>query len=120
MASVVTNEIKLLSGNSHPDLTATIANRLGIRVANTLCCNNSNLEISVTIGESVRDEDVYILQSTAPGNINDGLIELLIMIRACRSASARSITAVIPNFPYARQDKKVDLRKMKFDLNKTE
>lgn len=66
----------------------------------------SNQETSVTIGESVRDEDVFILQSTAPGDINDGLMELLIMIHACRTASARRITAVIPNFPYARQDKK--------------
>ncbi len=49
---------------------------------------------------------VFILQSTAPGDINDGLMELLIMIHACRTASARRITAVIPNFPYARQDKK--------------
>ena len=60
----------------------------------------------MTIGESVRDEDVFILQSTAPGDINDGLMELLIMINACKTASARRITAVLPNFPYARQDKK--------------
>src|SRR4030081_2564736 len=66
----------------------------------------SNQETSVTIGEYVRDEDVFILQSTAPGEINDGLMELLIMINACKTASARRITAVIPNFPYARQDKK--------------
>jgi ribose-phosphate pyrophosphokinase len=46
------------------------------------------------------------MQSTAPGDINDGLMELLIMINACKTASARRITAVIPNFPYARQDKK--------------
>jgi ribose-phosphate pyrophosphokinase len=51
-------------------------------------------------------ETVFILQSTAPGDINDGLMELLIMINACKTASARRITAVIPNFPYARQDKK--------------
>ena len=49
---------------------------------------------------------VFILQTTAPGEINDGLMELLIMINACKTASARRITAVIPNFPYARQDKK--------------
>ena len=49
---------------------------------------------------------VFILQSTAPGDINDGLMELLIIINACKTASARRITAVIPNFPYARQDKK--------------
>jgi ribose-phosphate pyrophosphokinase len=98
----------------------------------------SNQETSVTIGESVRDEDgkssfqapaeppactspaplylflrpdrdpcpVFILQSTRPNDINDGLMELLIMINACKTASARRITAVLPNFPYARQDKK--------------
>lgn len=65
----------------------------------------SNRETSVTIGESVRDEDVFILQ-TGCGSINDHLMELLIMINACRSASARRITAIIPCFPYARQDKK--------------
>ena len=80
--------------------------RLGISVANTMSLNYSNQETSVSIGESVRDEDVFILQSTAPGDVNDGLMELLIMIHACRTASARRITAVIPNFPYARQDKK--------------
>ncbi|KAI0484315.1 ribose-phosphate pyrophosphokinase 3 [Xylariaceae sp. FL0804] len=100
------NEIKLLSGNSHPLLAKLVADRLGIDVAKTMSLNYSNQETSVTIGESVRDEDVFILQSTAPGDINDGLMELLIMIHACRTASARRITAVLPNFPYARQDKK--------------
>ncbi|KAI1269595.1 ribose-phosphate pyrophosphokinase 3 [Xylariaceae sp. FL1019] len=100
------NEIKLLSGNSHPILAKLVADRLGVEIAKTMSLNYSNQETSVTIGESVRDEDVFILQSTAPGDINDGLMELLIMIHACRTASARRITAVIPNFPYARQDKK--------------
>ncbi|CAG8500149.1 10663_t:CDS:2 [Racocetra fulgida] len=65
----------------------------------------SNQETSVTIGESVRDEDVFIIQSGC-GEINDNIMELLIMINACKTASARRITAVIPCFPYARQDKK--------------
>lgn len=68
---------------------------LGIEVANTMSLHYSNQETSVSIGESVRDEDVFILQSTAPGDVNDGLMELLIMIHACRTASARRITAVI-------------------------
>ncbi|KAF3765476.1 hypothetical protein M406DRAFT_67918 [Cryphonectria parasitica EP155] len=104
--STMSNEIKLLSGNSHPMLAQLVANRLGIEIAKTMSLNYSNQETSVTVGESVRDEDVFIIQSTAPGDINDGLMELLIMIHACRTASARRITAVIPNFPYARQDKK--------------
>lgn len=57
------------------------------------------------LGESVRDEDVFIMQ-TGADSINDHLMELLIMVNACRTASARRITAVIPCFPYARQDKK--------------
>jgi len=52
------------------------------------------------------DDTVFIIQSTEPGNINDHIMELLILINACRTASARRITAVLPNFPYARQDKK--------------
>lgn len=101
-----TNSVKLLTGNSHPKLAKLVAERLGIQLAKTMCLNYSNQETSVTVGESVRDEDVFIIQSTAPGDINDGLMELLIMINACKTASARRITAVIPNFPYARQDKK--------------
>jgi len=103
---MATNSIKLLTGNSHPQLARLVADRLGIELAKTMSLNYSNQETSVTVGESVRDEDVFILQSTAPGDINDGLMELLIMINACKTASARRITAVIPNFPYARQDKK--------------
>ncbi|OWP04228.1 hypothetical protein B2J93_9296 [Marssonina coronariae] len=103
---MATNSIKLLTGNSHPQLARLVAERLGIELAKTMSLNYSNQETSVTVGESVRDEDVFILQSTAPGDINDGLMELLIMINACKTASARRITAVIPNFPYARQDKK--------------
>lgn len=57
--------------------------RLGIEIAKTMSLNYSNQETSVTVGESVRDEDVFIVQSTAPGDINDGLMELLIMIHAC-------------------------------------
>lgn len=63
-----------------------------------VCC-------SVEIGESVRGEDVYIIQSGC-GEINDNLMELLIMINACKIASSSRVTAVIPCFPYARQDKK--------------
>jgi len=69
--------------------------------------NAPNLDFfySVEIGESVRGEDVYIVQSGC-GEINDNLMEMLIMINACKIASASRVTAVIPCFPYARQDKK--------------
>ncbi|KAL1889618.1 ribose phosphate diphosphokinase subunit prs4 [Ceratocystis pirilliformis] len=106
MPTPMSNEIKLISGSSHVDLSGRIAKRLGIEVSKTMSLQYSNQETSFTMGESIRDEDVFIIQSTAPGDINDGLMELLIMIHACRTASARRITAVIPNYPYARQDKK--------------
>jgi ribose-phosphate pyrophosphokinase len=67
---------------------------------------DSNCETSITIGESVRDEDVYIITQVGSGDVNDRIMELLIMVNACKTASARRITAVIPNFPYARQDRK--------------
>ncbi|AGO10730.1 AaceriAGR371Cp [[Ashbya] aceris (nom. inval.)] len=101
------NSIKLLAGNSHPELAEKISARLGVPLSKIGVYHYSNKETSVTIGESIRDEDVYIIQTgTGEQEINDFLMELLIMIHACRSASARKITAVIPNFPYARQDKK--------------
>jgi ribose-phosphate pyrophosphokinase len=78
---------------------------LGLDLSKIQVSQYSNQETSVTIGESVRDEDVFILQ-TGCGEVNDYLMELLIMIHACKTASARRITALIPNFPYARQDKK--------------
>lgn len=99
------NSIKLLAGNSHPALAKAVAARLGIELSKINVSQYANQETSVTIGESVRDEDVFIIQ-TGCGEVNDYLMELLIMIHACKTASARRITAVIPNFPYARQDKK--------------
>ncbi|CEP60263.1 ribose-phosphate diphosphokinase LALA0_S01e06700g [Lachancea lanzarotensis] len=101
------NSIKLLSGNSHPDLAEKIAKILGLSLSKIGVYQYSNKETSVTIGESIRDEDVYIIQTgSGQQEINDFLMELLILIHACKTASARRITAVIPNFPYARQDKK--------------
>ena len=67
---------------------------------------------SVEVGESVRGEDVFIIQSGC-GDINDNLMELLILINACKIASAERVTAVIPCFPYARQDKKDKVNKLK-------
>ncbi|CAG8627029.1 2884_t:CDS:2 [Cetraspora pellucida] len=100
-----TNSIKIFAGNSHIELARLVARRLGIELSRVMVLKYSNQETSVTIGESVRDEDVFIIQSGC-GEINDNIMELLIMINACKTASARRITAVIPCFPYARQDKK--------------
>ncbi|XP_058978842.1 ribose-phosphate pyrophosphokinase 1-like [Musca domestica] len=97
--------IKVFSGTSHPHLAQRIVDRLGIDLGKVVTNNFRNLETCVEIGESVRGEDVYIVQSGS-GEINDNLMELLIMINACKIASASRVTAVIPCFPYARQDKK--------------
>ena len=101
------NSIKLISGNSHPKLANMVAARLGIHLARVGAFQYTNTETAVAVGESVRDEDVYIIQTgCGEEKINDFLMELLITINACKIASARRITAVIPSFPYARQDKK--------------
>lgn len=97
--------IKVFTGTSHPDLAQRLVDRLGIDLGKVITKKFSNLETCVEIGESVRGEDVYIVQSGS-GDINDNLMELLIMINACKIASASRVTAVIPCFPYARQDKK--------------
>uniref|UniRef100_A0A914GYI6 ribose-phosphate diphosphokinase n=1 Tax=Globodera rostochiensis TaxID=31243 RepID=A0A914GYI6_GLORO len=87
------------------DLAQRICDRLQLEVAKAALKKFSNKETNVEIIESVRGEDVYIIQSGC-GEINDHLMELLIMISACKIASACRVTAVIPCFPYARQDKK--------------
>ncbi|XP_015782624.1 ribose-phosphate pyrophosphokinase 1 [Tetranychus urticae] len=97
--------IKVFSGSSHPDLAQKIVERLGINIGKTVLKKFSNQETCVEIGESVRGEDVFIVQSGC-GKVNDNLMEALIMINACKIASAARVTAVIPCFPYARQDKK--------------
>ncbi|KXJ07479.1 Ribose-phosphate pyrophosphokinase 1 [Exaiptasia diaphana] len=97
--------IKIFGGNSHPVIARLIAERLGFDLGKSVLKKFSNKETSVEIAESVRGEDVYIIQSGC-GDINDNLMELLIMINACKIASAQRVTAVIPCFPYARQDKK--------------
>ncbi|XP_064401827.1 ribose-phosphate pyrophosphokinase 1-like [Halichondria panicea] len=98
--------IKLFTGNSNPELAQGIAIRLGLpELSKVSVTKFSNKETCVEIGESVRGEDVYIVQSGS-GEVNDNLMELLIMINACKIASAVRVTAVIPCYPYARQDKK--------------
>lgn len=102
---LVSSTIKLIAGSSHPELAELVAQKLGISV----CCVDGvklkNTELCVLFGESFRGADVFILQ-TGHGHINDFVMEMLIMIHACRKASAGRITAVMPLFPYARQDRK--------------
>lgn len=99
------SNIKVFAGSSNPTLAKRICDRLGIELGKVTLKKFSNHESCVEIGESVRGEDVFIIQSGC-GQINDNIMELLIMINACKIASAARVTAVIPVFPYARQDKK--------------
>ncbi|KAM3961648.1 ribose-phosphate pyrophosphokinase 2 [Aphomia sociella] len=101
--------IKVFTGSSHPDIAQKISSRLGLTLGKATTKKFSNKETNVEIGESVRGEDVYIVQSGC-GEINDNLMELFIMINACKIASASRVTAVIPSFPYSRQDKKEKCR----------
>uniref|UniRef100_A0A2I3LYX6 ribose-phosphate diphosphokinase n=1 Tax=Papio anubis TaxID=9555 RepID=A0A2I3LYX6_PAPAN len=84
--------ITLFSGSSHQDLSQRVANRLGLELGKVVTKKFSNQETSVETGESVRGEDVYIIQSGC-GEINDNLMELLIMINACKIASSSRVTA---------------------------
>ncbi|CAG7952665.1 unnamed protein product [Penicillium nalgiovense] len=97
--------VQIFSGNSHPGLADTICERLGTVPAKANLGKFANGETSVNIGTSVRNQDVYIIQSGSE-KINDSVMELLIMISACKGGSAKSITAVMPYFPYSRQSKK--------------
>jgi len=98
--------IKVLAGNAHPDLANEICKYLGLALGKADVGKFSNGETSVMISESIRDMDVFIIQPTCNPNPNDNLMELLVMADAIKRASAKRITAVIPCFGYARQDKK--------------
>lgn len=101
--------IKIIAGNSHPALAMQISSALGLPLCKTVVHHFSDGEISVSISETVRGSDVFLIQSTCDP-VNDNLMELLILIDACRRASAGRITAVIPYFGYARQDRKSKAR----------
>jgi ribose-phosphate pyrophosphokinase len=92
----------VLAGSSNSELADRIADRLGTHLGRVKLSKFSNQETNVEIYESVRDKEVYIIQSGC-GAVNDNFMELLIMLSACRTASAARVTAVIPCFPYARQ-----------------
>jgi len=99
-------DIKLFAGNATPELAEIISNRLDLTLGNATVGRFSDGEISVQVHDNVRGADVFIVQSTcAP--CNDNLMELIVMVDALRRASAGRITAVIPYFGYARQDRRV-------------
>ena len=97
--------ISILTGNSNPELSRRIANSLNLPLGKAQVGRFSDGEINVEILENIRGREVFIVQSTCPP-VNDNLMEMVIMADACRRASAKSITAVIPYFGYARQDRR--------------
>ena len=102
-------DIKIFSANSNPAVAKAMADALGLPVGQSEVVRFSDGEISVSIKESVRGSDVFVVQSTSTP-VNDNLMELLIMIDAFKRASAGRITAVIPYMGYARQDRKAKSR----------
>ncbi len=100
-----TKRLRIFSGNANPALAQEIAAYLGLAVGDAFVGRFNNGEIQVMIDESVRGTDVFIVQPTS-FPVNDNMMELLIMIDAVKRASARNITAVIPYYAYARQDRK--------------
>ena len=103
------DNVKIFCGNSNREFAETICKELGLPMGKGVVKTFADGEASVTLEETVRGADVFLFQSTCKP-VNDNLMELLVMIDACRRASAGRITAVIPYFGYARQDRKAKSR----------
>ena len=102
-------DIKIFTGNANPKLAADICRIIGTKLGESEVKSFADGEASVSLYETVRGSDVFLVQSTCKP-VNDSLMELLIMVDACRRASAGRITAVMPYFGYARQDRKAKSR----------
>jgi len=98
--------MKVFAGNANPELAEAICGHMGIKLSKAEVRTFSDGEIFVEIGENVRGSDIFVIQPTCPP-VNDNLMELVIMVDALRRSSARRITAVLPYYGYARQDRKV-------------
>ncbi|GAA6949108.1 ribose-phosphate pyrophosphokinase [Helicobacter pylori] len=96
---------KIFSGSAHPAFSKEVSKHLGIPLSKAVIGKFSDGEINIQISESVRGKDIFIVQPTCVP-VNDNLMELLVMVDALRRSSANSITAVLPYFGYARQDRK--------------
>ena len=103
--AVNTGNLCILTGNANPELAKEIADHIGVNLCDAYVGHFNNGETQVMISESVRGKDIFIIQPTSQP-VNDNLMELLIMADACKRASAHSITAVVPYYAYARQDRK--------------
>ncbi len=95
----------LMTGNANPELAQKIADHMGVKIFDTFVGRFNNGESQVMISDSIRGKDIFIIQPTSQP-VNDNLMDLLIMADACKRASAHSITAVVPYYAYARQDRK--------------
>jgi len=105
MAENDIKNLRIFTGNANPELAQEIADYIGVKIGAAKVKQFSDGEISLIVDESVRGTDTYVIQSTCTP-VNDNLMELLIMVDALRRASARRVTAVIPYYGYARQDRK--------------
>jgi ribose-phosphate pyrophosphokinase len=99
------NDLKIFSGRANPDLTRRLCDYLGLPMGGITIGNFPDSEISCKVEEDIRGRDVFLVQPTCPP-VNENLMELLIMIESCKRASAERITAVMPYYGYARQDRK--------------
>lgn len=106
MINKAQRRLQVISGRVHPALAKEIATILDVPIHEVKLSNFANGEISCRLGDSVRDSDVFIIQSHGGSNVNDAIMEQAIMIDAAKRASAKSITAVCPFLGYARQDRK--------------
>ncbi len=105
MTDVAQRQLQILSGRSHPAIAQAIADELGVKLCGVDLGDFANSEINARILESVRGDDVFVVQSHC-GNVNDSIMEQAILIDSAKRASAGSITAVCPFLAYARQDRK--------------
>lgn len=104
------SDLKIVTGSANPDLAKAICDHLGCQLTPTLATTFSDGELRIEIGDNVRGDDVFVIQPTCSPNINRNLVQLCLMLDALKRASAGRITAVIPYYGYARQDRKVSPR----------
>ena len=102
-------DLKILTGSAHPELAKAICNHLGCQLTPTLTSTFSDGELRIEISDNVRGDDVFVIQPTCMP-VNTNLIQLCLMLDALKRASAGRITAVVPYYGYARQDRKVSPR----------
>ena len=101
-------KIKVFSGSANPMLAQDIVDQLGLKLSEAIIGRFNDGEIKIEIKENIRGCDVYLIQSTSPGktrSINDNVMELFFLTRVCKRSGAKSITAIVPYFGYARQDR---------------